>query len=192
MILFNGQYYDNYFDVPAYSNSTLSWIKREWNQVKMNPEKLRLGTKIDEQLFSGEEGDDETRRIIEVCRNDSNFAHFVQHPDFTAQYEWYGEFMGLPWKCKLDGFIPNFMRLEFKSCQVNSHPQFLQLIDRLDYDRQDYVYAQCTGIDRGLLYGATKHKLPKTFSQYTSAGDKTMDSGKRKTEYLIEILKTMI
>lgn len=182
----------HYYSAPYYSNSSLSWIKRNCQNIVMNPEALAFGTKIDEQLFNAEDGDEETKKYLRTIRASQHFSAIQQHPDSVPQYEWYGEFYGLPWKCMYDTLVPTVIVQEFKTCKVSSHAQLLQLIDRLDYDRQVYVYMETAQVPVAQIIGLTKHKIPLVFQHYVKRGDLIWDSGKRKTEYYIEILKSMI
>lgn len=158
----------------------------------INPEHLRIGSKVDEHLFSGEEGDEETKKYIKTTRAYHHFSDVVQHPDAVAQYEWYGDFYDLPWKCMFDTLIPGVMFMEFKTLKINNYEQFMRLIDMLDYDRQCYVYQHCSEVPLAQIVGVTKHKIPLMFSTYIKPGDELWYSGKRKTEFLLQLLKSMI
>ncbi len=189
----------SYFDHDIFSNSFLSDLKE---RVK-NKDRQRVLPKEPEFFKFGSEFENEllyytpstfalVPNMVKEVRKSSFYQSIITHPDVKIQHEFYRRFYGLKFKCKTDLWIPNVIVPDIKSTAATTYDGFIKSIDKFDYDRQLYVYMTMARTDNGAFIACSKQKKPKVFIVSVKKGDYIYNSGKRKTEELITILKGLI
>lgn len=130
--------------------------------------------------------------MIEKVRANSFYKSVISHQKTKIQHEYYKRFYGLRFKCKTDLIIPEYLVVDIKSTACTSWDGFTKSIFRLDYDRQIYIYMIMAKCDHAAFIACSKEKNPKVFIVSVKKNDNIYLSGKRKTENLIGVLKSLI
>ncbi len=188
----------SYFDHDIFSNSFLSVLKE---QVKNKDLKTKFSPKA--AFKFGNEFEDSLQyevptsnllipEMVRKVKANSFYQSIAGHPNVKLQHEYYCKFYGLNFKCKTDVIIPRQIVLDIKSTGATTFEGFLSSIMRFDYDRQIYVYMTMTKCDNGSFVACSKQKNPQVFVVSVKKGDYIWQSGKRKTEELIGVLKGLI
>ncbi len=188
-----------YFGHDIFSNSFLTILKdkirNKDRQRKLpdNPIFFQDGTEFENGVLYGMRSDKcVINRMADLIKQDSLYLSLINHPDIKIQHEFYVRFYGLWFKCKTDLVIKGDIVIDLKSTSAKSYTGFLKSVSRFDYDRQIYVYMTMAKCNRGLFIASSKEKKPKKFLVFVKKGDSIYNSGKRKTEELIDVLKSVI
>lgn len=189
----------SYFDHDIFSNSFLTVLKE---QIK-NKELQRTIPKGASFFIFGTEFEDSLlynvppispliMKMVQAVRANSFYQSAISHPKVKIQHEYYKKFYDLHFKCKTDIVIPEHLVPDIKSTACTSWSAFTKSIFRLDYDRQIYIYMTMSKCDYGAFIACSKEKNPKVFIVSVRKNDNIYLSGKRKTEELINVLKSFM
>ncbi len=199
----------DYYSIDVFSNSELSRLQSiitgrldlmSEDEPKDKEEKkhYKVGRAYDALVLGGDKVDDhypDKAMVASMVRRTLEhpiIKAFKEHPKFRPQYEFHKRFYGLKFKCRLDGLVKGSdMILELKSTTSATQDAFENVIDMFDYDRQVYVYLTMSGAKKCAIVGCQKNMNPKIFHKWIEVGDKTWQTGKEKTEYLINQLRLM-
>lgn len=188
-----------YFQHDIYSNSFLTILKEKvknknrQRKLPKNPHFYRDGNEFENALLYNQPTNNKIiKKMVEKVRGDSFYQSIISHPQVKIQHEFYGRFYGLRFKCKTDLVIKGVLVPDIKSTGAKSCNGFIKSINRFDYDRQIYIYMTMAKVDNGVFIACSKEKNPKLFIVSVKKGDYIYNSGKRKTEELISILKSLL
>ncbi len=189
----------SYFDHDVFSNSFLTILREKVKSEslqklsKEDPEFYRFGREFEDVLLYNQETTNELiKKMVKVVRANSFYRSIIDHPYVERQFEIFDKFYDLNFKCKLDLFIPGIIVPDIKSTNAKSFNSFLKSIQFFDYDRQIYVYMTMAKVDKAALIGCSKEYHPKAFIVTIKKGDAIYESGKKKTEELITLLKSLL
>ncbi len=189
----------SYFEHDIFSNSFLSVLKQQIKskeqrrEMVKDPHFFRFGKEFEDVLLYDTKTEDIViKKMVEKVRSHSFYQSIIKHPKVRRQHEFYRKFYGLNFKSKTDLDIPGYLVPDIKSTNAKTLNAFLKSIMFFDYDRQIYVYMVMARCDNGAFIGCSKEKNPKVFVVSVKKGDYIYQSGKRKTEELIAVLKSLI
>lgn len=201
----------DYYSHPYVSNSTLSQLKDELSPTDI-PDKvanyafgslfhaflLEPGTidhinfKLNDVGYFPEEFT-KARAMRDAVLKDPHAA--LMNKTAQKEFEIYADSVpfgidGVEFKLgcriKMDLFHPGAGVIEdYKSCNVKTHKEFMEIVDRFDWDRQAYFYLHVSGADRFILRGVSKVKGHPTFPVFINRQSPMYQSGKRKAEDLL-------
>ena len=187
---------DPYFlKTEYYSNSMFSKIAAEMNGNPL-PERdasfFKTGNKFEDSLLYKKPSEDRMiRAMVRETNKNTTFAKIFSDPRLKIQHEFYGKFMGLPFKAKADMVIKGFIVPDIKSTSCNNQDQFYKSIVEYNYDRQMYIYMEVFKCPLSCLIGVSKSMNPKLFIVPIEKGSYLWNTGKEKTESIVSIIKSL-
>jgi hypothetical protein len=184
-----------YFDVPYFSNSYLSKLEHIINGEEY-PERdasfFVTGREFEDCLLYNKKTDSRMIKnmVLETNKN-SVYLSMINHPNVKIQHEFYGRRFDLPFKAKADMVIKGFCVPDIKTTSCTTLDKFEQSILDYSYHRQMYIYMEAFKCDMACLIGIQKSMNPKIFTVFINRGDELYNLGKRKTENLVSIVKSL-
>lgn len=198
----------NYYQHPYVSNSDLSKLKKELQTPEIEYElkdAYRMGALVDAIITEFDKVDmyglslgeysyyDHEMKLCSNMAKKFNSAYrdyiilsegqkefYVEDVEFT--YE--GTTYVLPgMRCKFDLYNPS-VGTEIKTTVATTAAQFLNVINRLDYDRAAYIYMLLSGVKRFQIIGISKKAPHNLFHVPITIDSPLYKSGKRKAEEL--------
>jgi hypothetical protein len=186
---------ETYHQVNLFSNSFLSRVAAELSGKEMpaqNSSFYSFGKEYEDALLFNKPTDNKIiKRMVSETHKNSVFKVFFDHPELKLQHEYYGKFMGLPFKAKADMVIKGYAVPDIKSTVCATYEAFVESIAEYGYDRQMYIYMELFKCSYGCLIATTKSMNPKVFVVPVEKGSFIYESGKQKTEYLISVIESL-
>lgn len=187
-----------YFKVDRFSNSFLSLLKSKLNgtfiekDLEDKKEYLMFGKQFEDLLQFDIPSDNKViQNMVRVTKENKVYQSLMNHKDVKVQHIVTGKFYDLPFKMKADIYIRNLAVPDLKTTSCKSLISFERSVDMFDYDRQMYVYMTLAKVPKAPLVGVSKENSPQVFIVPVEKGDRLWRQGKQKTEYLINVLKTL-
>ena len=178
-----------------YSNSFLSKVAVEilgLPQLSSDKPCFAFGNEFEDcLLYDKKTKDPIIKKMVKVTKGHPTFKSFINHPDIKIQHEYYGRFMGIPFKAKADLLIKGFCVPDIKSTSCTTIKKFIESIYQYNYDRQLYIYMSIFKCDMAVIIATTKEKNPKVFVVPIVKNDYVYNSGKSKAIHLISIVKSL-
>lgn len=201
----------DYYSSPYVSNSTLSKLKDElsasdqqdkvanyafgslFHAFLLEPHKLdHINHQCDGVGYFPEEFA-KARAMRDAVLKDPACA--LMHRVSQKEFELYrddvpfsidGLEFALDCRIKMDEYHPATDTIsDFKTCNVKTHQEFLEIIDLFDWDRQVAFYLTVSNAKRFVLRGVSKIKGHPTFSVYVDRNHAIYQSGLAKMNELL-------
>jgi hypothetical protein len=185
----------NYYEVPYFSNSYLSrleYVIADREYPHKDASFFAVGREFEDCLLYDQSTSSKMIRLMVAETNkNSVYLSMRNHPDVKIQHEYYGNLFQLPFKAKADMVIKGFCVPDIKTTSCTNLDKFEQSILDYNYDRQMYIYMEAFKCDMACLIGIQKSMNPKIFTVFIRRDDELFNRGKRSTENLVSIIKSL-
>lgn len=198
----NWSKHNDYFDVPAVSNSFLGQIKRELEGIPpFKPSRaLAFGSGFHEMVLEPDKFDfskytgKERYRMMRMWEN-YKMAVPEEMTGGEAEKELFWEAHGFKCKCKVDLINDNWL-VDLKTTAATSPQDFLEMADKYGYYRQGAWYLDAPqvkerGIDNFAIVAVSKQKDPQVFVFRMDREHGFYLDGKDEYMWLLSKLKEM-